>query len=107
MERKKKHILQGPEILDHRVTGWASIQRDSISVQPMVPFLVFFDNIFSRQDSPFLQKNDPEIGLRTPASGVVYNFGTYEFQKEQAGNFYISFRVLVNVFVQLIICGCI
>ena len=45
-----------------------------ISTQPMVLYLVCFDKILRRQDSPFLQKNEPQSGLRTPVSGAVCNF---------------------------------
>ena len=107
VERKEQHILQDPDIPDQWGTGRSLIRRNAISTKPMVLQLVFFDKILLRQDSPFLQKDEPESRLRAPASWVVCHFWTDKLQKEQAGNSYISFCMFVNVFVQLVICGCI
>ncbi len=74
MERKKHHILQGPDIPDQWGTGRSLSGRKAMSAEPMALGLVFFDKILLGQDSPLLQTNKPERRLRTPAPGLMCNF---------------------------------
>lgn len=107
MEREQQCILKAAFIPGQRGIGRMRIQRNPISTKPVVLCLVFSDEILRRQDSPLLQKNEAQSRLGTPASEVVCNLRTDKFQKKQAGNSYVGFRMFVSVFVQLVINWCI